>query len=92
MSYDDCQAAVEEFGEGGEAPLEISPLSLGSVVEHLTLAAAIEAGEGDAAEPPMQFELIPPSASTKFISSYVGKGMYARVVDEEGGGEEGGAQ
>lgn len=71
MSVDDCEEAVKEAREK-DAALQISPLSLSSVVEHLsTLADDAQA-----------FDFVAPSRSTTHISSYVGNGIYQRVVDE----------
>ena len=74
MSFGDCEAAVKEAREAAENPqLEIVPLGLASIIEHL---ATIE-------DDKPAFSFIAPTTSTKHISSYVGSGVYARVVEEE---------
>jgi hypothetical protein len=74
MSIEDCQAAVKEAGKASDrSDLEIVPLSLPSVVEHLSSNA----------EGKQEFSFVAPSSSTDHISKYVGKGVYYRVVDEE---------
>ena len=72
MSFEDCEAALTEAREA-DPFLEITPLSLPSIVEHLSTVANGE-------EP---FEFVAASRSTRHIESYVGNGVYARVVDEE---------
>ena len=76
MSFKDCETAVMQAREAsGDDGLEVVPLSLPSVVEHL--ASIADGAEGT------PFEFIAPSSSTEHISSYVGNGVYARLVDEE---------
>lgn len=73
MCHADCAAAVAEANEAEkpEEPLEISILSLQSVVEHL-------------ANPSSEtFAFVPPSASVDFFSTYIGSGVYMREVKEE---------
>jgi len=75
MSVEDCESAVKQARETNDDPyLEIAGLSLPGVIEHL---ASMDEGK------PPPFEFIPPSSSTTHLSSYVGKGVYARVVDKE---------
>ena len=74
MSFDDCEAAVKEARKAFDRPeLQMTALSLPSVVEHLSSIA-----DGTQA-----FDFMPPAKSTDHISRYVGKGVYARVVEEE---------
>jgi len=74
MSFDDCAETVKQAREVNNDPgLEIVPLALPSIVEHLSSTA-------DDLPP---FEFISPTRSTDHISKYVGKGVYYRVVDEE---------
>ena len=74
MSFDDCEAAVLEARKVNNDPgLEIVGLSVESVVDHLSSAA-------DGTPP---FDFVAPSSSTEHLSSYIGKGVYYRVVDEE---------
>ena len=75
MSHADCAAAVAEATAAAyNEELEISGLSLASVVERLS-------GLDDPSKGGFSFEA--PLASMKHIESYVGKGVYWRPVDEE---------
>lgn len=79
MSHADCAAQVAEANEAEkpDVPLEISILSLSSVVEHL-------------AEPSSDsFAFVPPSASVEHFNTYVGSGVYMRKVEEPPDLEEG---
>ena len=76
MSVADCEAAVKQAREEADREdLEITPLSLPSVVEHIESSAT------------PNFGVIPPTASTDHIAKYVGnidgQFVYARVVEED---------
>jgi len=75
VSHADCAAAVKQVTdtEASEEPLEISCLSLPSVVERLTGVADPSSGG---------FEFIAPSASVQHIQAYLGQGVYYREVEE----------
>ena len=77
MSYADCEAAVKEAEKVAETedddPLEVVGLSLPSVVEHF-----LSVKEGKP-----KFAFVTPSRTNEHLSSYVGSGVYARLVDEE---------
>ena len=74
MSFDDCAETVKQAQEvNNDLGLEIVPLSLPSIVEHLSSSASES----------QPFEFISPTRSTEHISKYVGKGVYYRVVDED---------
>ena len=74
MSHADCEAAVTQAREAaGDPDLEVVGLSLPGVVEHLT---------GIADDTPT-FAFVAPTSSTEHVSSYVGQGVYYRLVDEE---------
>lgn len=67
MSHADCAAYV---AEATDASVDISGLSLASIVEQLTGGGA--------------YSFVAPSASMQHVLSYVGKGVYWRPADEEG--------
>jgi hypothetical protein len=77
MSHADCAAAVAQAtdADGPEDALEISCLSLPSVVERL----------GGVADDPSKgaFSFVAPSASVKHVESYVGNGVYWRNAETE---------
>ena len=86
LSYADCQAAVGRTNDADpddETPLEISGLSLPSVVERLSSLAEPSSGG---------FSFQAPSASMRHIDAYLGQGVYWRdVTDGEGEGGKGDA-
>lgn len=71
MSYADCEKEVSAATnhDAGEAPMQITPLSLASVIEQLN----------DPSGP--AFSFVAPSASVQHSQSYVGQGVYMRRVD-----------
>jgi hypothetical protein len=81
MSFADCDKAVKQVTDAAEtdeetkAALEISCLSLASVVEQL---AGLDEPASSGA-----FAFEAASASLQHIEAYVGKGVYWRPVDED---------
>ena len=75
VSHADCAAAVKQATdtESPDAPLEISCLSLPSVVERL--ASVTDPSSGG-------FEFMAPDASLQHIQGYLGQGVYWKEVDE----------
>jgi hypothetical protein len=76
VSHADCAAAVEQAtaAESPEEPLEISCLSLPSVVERL--ASLAMPGTGG-------FEFMAPDKTLQHIAGYLGQGVYWKEVDDE---------
>ena len=76
VSHADCAAAVEQAtaAESPEEPLEISCLSLPSVVERL--ASVAMPGTGG-------FEFMAPDKTLQHIAGYLGQGVYWKEVDDE---------
>ena len=76
MSHADCAAAVEmaTAAESPEEPLEISCLSLPSVVERLSSVAMPGTGG---------FEFMAPDKTLAHIAGYLGQGVYWKEVDDE---------
>lgn len=80
LSFADLNAAIAEASAGdapddAHEPMEVSPLSLASVVERVVGSAEPDAGAA--------FSFVAPEASIRHVESYVGSGIYWRPVDEE---------
>jgi len=75
MSHEDCAAVIKKVTEADppDEPLQISGLSLPSVVERLTSLADPAKGG---------FAFVAPSASLQHIQAYVGQGVYWRPAEE----------